>query len=81
MLFKALKKIVTAMLIAALHAPLLVYALMLYERLRPGQSVSELPWASIAVLMLFFALPYAVLAVSRTHWNPPRARLNEPTGS
>lgn len=81
MLFEALKKIVTVMFIAALHAPLLVYTLILYERLRPGQSVSELSWASIAVLLLLFALPYAVLAVSRTHWNPSRARLNEPTGS
>ncbi len=74
-----LKKAITLLLIVALHAPLFLYALTLHDRLQPGQSISGLSWMSLLVLVMLLALPYVVLMASRIHWNPPRARLNEPT--
>ena len=76
---KSLKIAFTVLLIVALHAPLFVYALTLHDRLLPGQSIAGLSWMSILILIILFALPYIVLTASRIRWNPPRARLNEPT--
>ena len=76
---RVLKRVFTVLFIAALHAPLLVYSLTLQERLLPGQSITGLSWVSMAVLLVLLALPYIVLAAARIRWNPPRARLNEPT--
>ena len=73
------RKIFTLLLIVALHAPLFIYALTLYERLLPGQSITGLSLMSALVLVVLLALPYIVLAASRIRWNPPRARLNEPS--
>lgn len=77
---EAPKHLFVVLLIAALHAPLFVYAMTLHERLLPGQSITTLSWPSTAVLAGLFVLPYAVLAVSRIRWNPRRSRLNEPNG-
>ena len=78
---ETLKKVFIILFIAALHAPLIVYTLTLYEHLLPGQSISGLPWTSAVLLAVLFVLPYAVLAAARIPWNPARARLNEPTSS
>ena len=74
-----LKKALSLLVIVALHAPLFVYALTLHDHLIPGQSIGRLSWMSMLILIVLLALPYIVLAASRIRWNPPRARLNEPT--
>lgn len=64
-------------LIAALHVPLLAYALWLYPQVPAGQSITTLPLVDVLVLLILAVLPYGVLGRVLSGWNPERARIGE----
>lgn len=64
-------------LIVLLHLPLIYYTNTLYKGLSPVQGITDLAPSALLLLIVLFALPYTVLAISRIQWNPKRARLNE----
>jgi hypothetical protein len=66
--------------IVLLHLPLIYYTSTLYAGLTPAQGIGDLAPSALLVLIVLFALPYTVLAISKIPWNPERARLNEIDG-
>ena len=68
------RKILIGALIPVLHLPLVCFGYIMYLGLPPGAPLG--PLALVALLVLA-TLPYAVLALLKIEWNPPKARLNE----
>lgn len=61
-----------------LHLPFMAYAWHVIAKLAPSQTITALPFSALAILLVLLLLPYLVLHRLGIHWNPPRARLNEP---
>ncbi|MDJ0740985.1 MAG: hypothetical protein QNJ91_14815 [Gammaproteobacteria bacterium] len=75
---RTLKTLLTVIVIALLHAPLIAYALWLRDDIGAAQSVVNLPWSRSLPLIVLLILPYAALSLGGIRWNPSRAQLNEP---
>ena len=68
------RKILIGTLIPVLHLPLICFAYIMYVALPAGEPLGPL---AVFTLLVLTALPYAMLALLKIGWNPPRARLNE----
>ena len=71
------RRVLVGLLILVLHLPLVSFAYLMYGTLAPGQSIGDLSALAILALLIFAALPYAVLNWLHIEWNPPHARLGE----
>ena len=68
------RRILIGALIPVLHLPLVCFGYIMYLALPPRTPLGPLALIALALLA---TLPYAVLALLKIDWNPPRARLNE----
>ena len=74
------RRVLVGLLIVVLHLPLVSFAYLMHGSLAPGQSIADLSALAILTLLIFTALPYAILGWLRIDWNPPHARLGEYEG-